>query len=142
GIRNPRSMAARDREHRADESEARSQVAGDPEAGDEDEEKRPNTGEKQRRARIEPHQNGRQHGASEHGNHVLYPHRDEPLRAGVYLPDSKCGLGTWLGPSMVARLADPVFLSSQLSHATIPRLSADKGVSVWTPLNDVCWELF
>src|SRR5438477_10582516 len=70
-------MAAGDAQDRADEGETRTKIAGDPETGDEEEKKGPDTREKKSYPRIESHQNGRQHGTSKHRDHVLYPHRDE-----------------------------------------------------------------
>src|SRR5438045_410028 len=70
-------MAAGDAQDRADEGETRTKIAGDPETGDEDEKNSSDTREKKSYPRIESHQDGRQHGASKHCDHVLYPHRDE-----------------------------------------------------------------
>src|SRR5437868_5516315 len=70
-------MAAGDAQDRADEGETRTKIAGDPETSDEEEKNGSDTREKKSYPRIESHQNGRQHGASKHRDHVLYPHRNE-----------------------------------------------------------------
>ena len=67
---------ARRREHRADEGEARAEIARHPPADDGEEDQGGDAGEQDRDVRIEAHEEGCEDGGAEHGDHVLQPDHD------------------------------------------------------------------